>query len=229
MEKIAPTLTAEGLRYLQRLSQGDDIDAIVDSLARHPQTLALEQRTSYHFCHPRHLLQALSHRSFIHEQNRGLESNERLEFLGDSLLAILVTQQLFHRHGQLPEGDLSKIRGALVNESTLAQIARSLELEQMILLGKGEFHRKDRKENQAIVADAFESLLAAIYLDSTLDTCLKCINNMLLNFDQDFFSDHHLLDFDAKTRLQELSLQHYQTTPEYRSIESSKDHRPYFR
>lgn len=227
MDKKVQMLSAEGLNYLKWLKQPQGVAAVMDSFSSSPQVAQLQCKIDYRFKDNQHLFQALCHRSFIHEQKHGLCSNERLEFLGDSLLAILVTQELFYRYPEYTEGELSKIRGALVNEDMLAQIAHFLGLPEMIFLGKGELARRE-KVGLSLWADTFESLIAAVYLDSSLLCCLQCLRKILLDFDSDFFSDKHLLTFDAKTRLQELALKHYKVTPEYRSQEMRKDGKAYF-
>ena len=223
MGKRTRSLSSEGLDYLKLLKQPKGLVAIMDSFPSHLQIIQLQHKSNYRFKNYRYLFQALCHRSFIHEQKQDLCSNERLEFLGDSLLGALVTKELFHRYPGLREGDLSKIRGALVNKDKLSEIAQFLGLPDMIFLGKGELGGDKKKIHSSLWADAFESLIAAIYLDSSILDCFECLKKVLLSFDSNFFSDKHLLTFDPKTKLQELSLKHYKVLPTYRSQELKKD------
>ncbi|WP_084126029.1 ribonuclease III [Demequina sp. NBRC 110054] len=114
------------------------------------------------------LVLALTHRSFAYEAG-GLPTNERLEFLGDSVLGIVVTDHLYHAHPDLPEGELAKMRAACVSQKSLAAIARQIELGPCVLLGKGETstggHNKD-----SILCDAFEAILGAVYLTHGIET-----------------------------------------------------------
>ena len=227
MCKKPRSLSSQGLDYLKLLKRPEGVATVMDSFPHHPQIIQLQNKINYRFHDYGYLFQALCHRSFIHEQKQGLGSNERFEFLGDSLLGILVTKELFHRYPDLTEGDLSKIRGALVNKDRLSEVSQFIGLPDMIFLGKGELAHK-KEVDSSLWADAFESFIAAIYLDSSLLNCLECLKKVLLDFDRDFFSDKHLLTFDSKTKLQELSLKYYKVLPTYRSQELKKDGKSYF-
>ena len=223
--EISP-LSVWGVDYLKRMG-AQALPQFLCEFSGHPLVFEFEQKIGHRFQNGQHLLEALCHRSFINEQQLGLNSNERLEFLGDSLLGALVTDELFRRHPELPEGELSKIRGALVNQQKLAQVAGFLQLSDMVLLGRGEYRRKG-EEAPSILADCLEAIIAAIYLDSSLENCLSCLRKILLDFDSDFFSAQNLQDFDAKSRLQEFSFKYYKMAPVYRSRELVKEGRPYF-
>lgn len=132
----------------------------------------LEKRIGYEFKDRVYLEKALTHSSYSNEvKSKGgyAECNERLEFLGDSVLSILVSEYLFTRFGSSQEGDLTKIRAAVVCEKALAKYATSIELGKFLRLGHGE-EMNNGRERASIIADAFEALLAAIYLDSGNNT-----------------------------------------------------------
>lgn len=121
---------------------------------------------------------ALVHRSYANEHNT--PSNERLEFLGDAVLEIIITDEIFKRFELLPEGDLSKIRAAIVAEEPLASLGREIGLDKYLLLGKGE-EKDGGREKDSILSDAFEALIAAIYLDKGYETAREFILNLTRN------------------------------------------------
>ncbi len=129
----------------------------------------IQKIIGYKFKNPQLLENAFIHSSFANE-NRCL-SNERLEFLGDSVLSIIVTDKIYH-HFKRPEGELSKIRATLVSEASLSKIMNGLELGEFLLVGKGLSHTKP---TNAMIADAFEALVAAIYLDSSLESAKEFV------------------------------------------------------
>src|SRR6059058_4752757 len=106
---------------------------------------------------------AVTHRSFAYE-NGGLPTNERLEFLGDSVLGLVVTEELFRRHPDLPEGQLAKLRAAVVNSRALAEVARTLDVGRFLRLGRGE-EASGGRDKSSILADAVEALIGAVYVD----------------------------------------------------------------
>src|SRR5881394_730740 len=106
---------------------------------------------------------AITHRSFAYE-NGGLPTNERLEFLGDSVLGLVITEELYRRHPDLPEGQLAKLRAAVVNSRALADVARGLDLGRFLRLGRGE-EASGGRDKSSILADAVEALIGAYYLD----------------------------------------------------------------
>jgi ribonuclease-3 len=169
------------------------------------------------------LHRALTHRSYAYE-NGGLPTNERLEFLGDSVLGVVITTALFQNHPDLPEGQLAKLRASVVNMRALADVARRLSphgLGPYLLLGKGE-ETTGGRDKASILADTLEALLGAVYLQYGLDTAAKVI--------------HHLFDplmaesagrgaaLDWKTSLQELTAALGLGVPEYRIDEAGPDH-----
>lgn len=154
----------------------------------------LQDVTSYRFAEPAWLAQALTHRS------ASTTNNERLEFLGDSVLNFVIAEEVFHRRPDSPEGDLSRLRANLVNKQSLAEIARAIDLGNHIQLGSGELksggHRRD-----SILADALEALFGAIYLDGGFAAARDVIVRLYAARLSDLPSAHELKD--PKTRLQE--------------------------
>ena len=123
------------------------------------------------------LILALTHRSFAYEAG-GLPTNERLEFLGDSVLGVVVTDHLYHAHPDLPEGDLAKMRAACVSQRALAEVARAMELGPCVLLGKGE-RTTGGHDKDSILCDAFEALLGAVYLTHGIETSREVVLRLL--------------------------------------------------
>lgn len=169
---------------------------------------------------PELLKLALTHRSYAYEFG-GLPTNERLEFLGDSVLGLVVTEELYERFPDLDESRLSPLRSGVVNMRALASIARSLELGAALLIGKGEELTGGRDKN-SILADAFEALVGAIYLDLGFEVCRKVILELMKDVIEEAISRGSGLD--GKTALQELVAASGWQPPEYRVTESGPDH-----
>lgn len=172
---------------------------------------------------PELLERALTHRSFAYE-NGGLPTNERLEFLGDSVLGVVITTALFHNHPDLPEGQLAKLRASVVNMRALAGVARELGpygLGPYLLLGKGEETTGGRNK-ASILADTLEALLGAIYLQYGLDTVVLVIHRLFDPLMADSASRGAGLDW--KTSLQELTAALGLGVPEYQIDEAGPDH-----
>jgi ribonuclease III len=167
---------------------------------------------------------ALTHRSFAFEQGLDL-TNERLEFLGDSVLGVVITTALFHNHPDLPEGQLAKLRAAIVNMQALADVARSLDLGDMVLLGRGE-ELSGGREKPSILADALEAVFGAVYLDQGLDVARSMIER-LFRPRMDAYARGEG-DRDYKTMLQELASQQVRSMPDYRLQERGPDHEKEF-
>ena len=141
----------------------------------------LEEKLQYKFYDRGLLSEALNHSSYANEhRNAKVNSNERLEFLGDSVLGFVTAEFLFKTYGKLPEGDLTRIRAALVCEQSLYEVARSLELGQYLKLGKGE-EAGGGRERQSILADATEAVFAAVYLDGGMERVRQLIYRVLLS------------------------------------------------
>jgi ribonuclease III len=163
---------------------------------------------------------SLTHRSFAFEQ--GLqETNERLEFLGDAVLGLVVTDLAYQRFPDLPEGELAKLRAATVNMITLADVARELGLGGQILLGKGE-ELSGGRDKTSILADAMEAVLGAVYLDRGLDVARRLVERLFWPRMEAYARGEG--DRDYKTGLQELAAQDIGTVPQYRVEERGPDH-----
>jgi ribonuclease-3 len=168
---------------------------------------------------------ALMHRSFAYE-NGGLPTNERLEFLGDSVLGLIVTDTLFRKHPDLPEGNLAKLRAAVVNSRALAGVARGLRLGSYIRLGKGEESTGGR-DKSSILADTLEAVIGAVYLDGGMEAADPLVHRL---FDPVIARSARLgAGLDWKTSLQELTAAEELGGPEYLVDESGPDHQKSFR
>jgi ribonuclease III len=168
---------------------------------------------------------ALMHRSFAYE-NGGLPTNERLEFLGDSVLGLIVTDTLFRSYPDLPEGQLAKLRAAVVNMRALAGVARGLELGSYVQLGKGEEGTGGR-DKSSILADTLEAVIGAVYLDQGLEAADALVHRL---FDPVIARSARLgAGLDWKTSLQELTASEILGAPEYHVEESGPDHQKSFR
>ena len=162
----------------------------------------LEKKLNYTFRDPSLLAEALSHSSYANEHRAaGLNSNERLEFLGDSVLGFVTAEFLFARHPNLPEGDLTRIRAALVCEQSLYEVARKLDLGRYLRLGRGEEAGGGRTRT-SILADATEAVFAAVYLDGGIGAASALIHRLLLDAEKEEAVEERRRDY--KTALQEL-------------------------
>ena len=170
------------------------------------------------------LFQALTHRSYAYE-NGGLPTNERLEFLGDSVLGIVVTAALYRRHPELPEGQLAKLRAAVVNMRALAGVGRTLELGQYLMLGRGE-EASGGRDKSSILADTVEALIGAVYLESGIEVATVFVHRLV---DPLLDSSAELgAGLDWKTSLQELTAIAALGVPEYVVAEEGPDHAKLF-
>jgi ribonuclease-3 len=170
------------------------------------------------------LFQALTHRSYAYE-NGGLPTNERLEFLGDSVLGLVVTSALYRRHPEKPEGELAKLRAAVVNMRALAGVGRALGLGQYILLGRGE-DASNGKDKASILADTVEALIGAVYLEHGIETATVLVHRLV---DELLDSSAELgAGLDWKTSLQELTATSALGVPEYAVTEEGPDHAKLF-
>jgi ribonuclease III len=183
------------------------------------QLAALQEKLRYTFRNVDLLSTALTHRSYVNENPQlNMSDNERLEFLGDAVLGLGVSDLLMKKHADFDEGALSKIRSLMVNEKPLADLAVKLGLGECLLLGKGEEHSGGRAK-ESLLANALEAVIAAIYLDSSFSktkTFLKQLMKPLL--------DDETLNaqcFDYKTALQELCQKKYKSAPLYTVLDSS--------
>ena len=159
----------------------------------------LEEKLGYRFKDRGLLEHAMTHSSYANEhRGAGLTSNERLEFLGDSVLGLVVADYLYKKHPDMPEGELTRTRAALVCEGSLHEAAQGLELGRYLRLGKGEDAGGGRKR-PSILADAAEAMLAAVYLDGGMEAVRPIIRALILDKEQEKAADR-----DYKTALQEL-------------------------
>jgi len=171
------------------------------------------------------LERALTHRSYAYE-NGGLPTNERLEFLGDAVLGLIVTDTLYNEHPDLPEGQLAKLRAAVVQMRALAGVARDLKLGRYVRLGRGEEGTGGR-DKPSILADTLEAVIGAVYLDRGLEAACRLVHRL---FDPVIASSAQLgAGLDWKTSLQELTASELLGVPEYRVEESGPDHQKLFR
>ena len=180
----------------------------------------LEKKLNYTFRNQELLREALNHSSYANEhRSQGLGSNERLEFLGDSVLGFVTAEYLFARHPDLPEGDLTRIRAALVCEQSLHEVAQKLNLGSYLKLGKGE-ETGGGRTRPSILADATEALLAAVYLDGGIGSARKIIRKFILDSEEEKSASR-----DYKTALQELVQRESGQVLTYRLTgESGPDH-----
>lgn len=185
--------------------------------------LEIETKLGYEFNSKGLLEEALRHSSYVNEQpDVDLRDNERFEFLGDAVLNLIVGHILMERHPNLREGDLSRTRANLVNESRLAIIARSLDLGTFIRLGRGEIQTDGRGKN-SILAGAFEALVAAVYLDGGFKAAFKIIENSFVPI---LDLVHSPTDsYDYKSQLQEWVQEKQGEIPNYKVVrEDGPDH-----
>ena len=188
----------------------------------------LTRKLSYEFKNTDLLVESLRHSSFVNEQpDTDLKDNERLEFLGDAVLNLIVGHILMQRYPDLKEGDLSRMRANLVNETQLASIAQGIDLGAYIQLGKGEIQSQGWNK-QSILANTFEAVIAAVYIDGGFDAAFKIIDghfSFLINSVATPTANH-----DFKSQIQELVQMEYRSIPIYTVIhESGPDHDKTFR
>ncbi len=183
----------------------------------------LEKALGYRFQDETLLREALRHSSYANEHRGGEStSNERLEFLGDSVLGFVTAEFLFRRHPDAPEGDLTRIRARLVCEESLHEAAQKLGLGQYLCLGRGE-EAGGGRERASILADATEAVIAAVYLDGGIDAAVELIHRLLLDEAAEARVAEKRRDY--KTALQELVQRKPGQTPAYRLTgESGPDH-----
>jgi len=181
---------------------------------------ALAARLDWEVADPDLLVQALAHRSWCAE-NAGMTSNERLEFLGDAVLGLVVTDHLFRVYPHLPEGELAKVRASVVNSAALAEVAAELGVGHAVLLGKGE-DQSGGREKPSILADAMEALLGAIYLDRGRAVVSTLIMRLLGARIEEAAAGPGGQDY--KTRLQELCARAFDQLPSYSVADRGPDH-----
>ena len=179
----------------------------------------LEEKLHYHFKNKELLITALTHSSYANESKTPTLYNERLEFLGDSVLSVVVANYLFH-HSTRPEGELSRMRASLVSEDALFQFAQEIDLGEYLRLGRGE-ERCGGRTRPSVVSDAFEAVIAALYLDGGME--------IAKNFILPFITEGKHAEADYKTRLQEIVQQNPEEKLSYVvEQESGPDHDKHF-
>lgn len=170
--------------------------------------------------------QAFTHRSYLNETKQKISSNERLEFLGDSVLSFIVSNYLYNKYPHYNEGILTNLRSQLVNTKSLAQIARELNFGVLLKLSKGEEDSKGR-QNQSLLADSFEAYIGALFLDQGIDTVYEFLNKVLLPKADNFVKNKAFKD--PKSLLQEKIQAKGKTSPQYKVIkESGPAHAKFF-
>jgi ribonuclease-3 len=174
------------------------------------------------------LKQAVVHRSYLNEHPEfKLGHNERLEFLGDAVLEIIVTQNLYFSFPDTPEGDLTNWRASLVNAKMLYEVAKGLGVEEYLYLSKGEAQDRNKKSRHYILADALEAIIGAIYLDQGLKTATKFVEKNIITKLDNILKEQ--LYLDPKSRFQELSQEKTGITPSYKLLsETGPDHAKIF-
>ncbi len=181
----------------------------------------LAERLGHAFADLSLLQHALAHRSWCGEQDGGAPSNERLEFLGDAVLGLVVARHTYERFPDFPEGKLAKVRSAVVNARVLAQVAAGLGVGDVLLLGRGEESSGGRTK-ASILADAFEAILGSVYLDAGWDAAERLVLRELGDAIERAGLEPD--DFDHKSRLQEKAVHDGDGTPRYVVEGSGPDH-----
>ena len=188
---------------------------------------SLEKKLGYSFRNKAYLSEALNHSSYANEhRSQGMNSNERLEFLGDSVLGFVTAEFLFLGHPDLPEGDLTRMRAALVCEESLHEVAQTLELGTYLKLGRGE-EAGGGRARVSILADAVEAVFAAVYLDSGMEAASRLIHRVLLDKEKEEVVEEKRKDY--KTALQEFVQRQPDQSLTYRMVgEQGPDHNKTF-
>ena len=189
---------------------------------RKNQLLSFQQNLKINFKNLDLLELAFHHRSYANEHGNYLLNNERLEFLGDSVLGMVVATYLYDSMSNHPEGDLAKIKSVVVSEMTLSEIALNIGIDKCLSLGKGEEHSGGRQK-KAILADAMEAVFGAYYLDSGFRNVEKLILELLVPEIEKVWENRHHKDF--KTMLQEFYQKKYKQCPKYNLVnKTGPDH-----
>lgn len=185
-------------------------------------TTDLEKKLGIIFKKKSLLVESLTHRSYLNENPEYKQSNERLEFLGDSVLSLLTSTKLFQLFPQFPEGQLTNLRSNLVRAKTLATVSKTLGLGDYLLLSHGE-EKSGGRANESLLADLFEAVLGAIYLDRGIETASKFLEKELFSLIPTAAQETSI--FDYKSRLQEKTQEQTQASPQYKvAKETGPDH-----
>ncbi|PIU03592.1 ribonuclease III [Candidatus Shapirobacteria bacterium CG08_land_8_20_14_0_20_39_18] len=186
----------------------------------------LEKKLFYAFDHSDLLFRALTHRSYLNEhQDKKLQSNERLEYLGDAVLELLISRKIYEDYPDLPEGDLTALRAKIVCTKTLSEIAKELELGKFLLLSRGEDEGGGR-DNQTLLANCLEAIIGAVYLDQGFEAADKFVKKHFLPKIPVILGNNLK---DAKSLFQEIVQEKEKVTPNYKVIqEVGPDHAKIF-
>jgi ribonuclease-3 len=172
------------------------------------------------------LKRALTHRSYLNENRDVEKNNERLEFLGDAVLELIISEHLYTKYPKRPEGDLTSFRSAIVRTESLADASRELEYGKYLYMSKGEEETGGRDKDY-ILANTFEAVLGAIYLDQGYSKCKDLVNKILISKIPNIVKNR--LDIDSKTKIQEIAQAKYKKTPTYSVLkEYGPDHNKKF-
>ncbi len=188
-----------------------------------------EEKIGFVFKNKDLLTQSLIHRSYLNEHpNFRLGQNERLEFLGDAVLELIITEFLYHKYPNEQEGTMTNWRASLVNSKMLTLVAKNLKIEDYLFLSKGEEKDKSVKARRLILANSVEALIGAIYLDQGIEQAKKFIEKYFLIHFKDILKNK--LYLDPKSRFQEVAQEKLSITPSYKLIsESGPDHAKVFK
>jgi ribonuclease III len=192
------------------IGAGEDIAGLIDTLGGDVDRALVEL--------------AMTHRSYAYE-NGGLPTNERLEFLGDAVLGVVITEELYRRHPDLPEGQLAKLRAAIVNSRALAAVGRTMKLGHYVKLGRGE-EASGGRDKSSIIADAVEAIIGAYYLDRGTEPTRALVLRLFAEALDNAATLGAGLDW--KTSLQELAAERSLGSPDYVVLESGPDHQKAF-
>lgn len=161
---------------------------------------------------------AFTHRSYLNENKEAIQSNERLEFLGDSILSYIVSSSIYDEFGNLPEGELTSLRSVLTNTQTLYEVSSSLGLGNELLMSKGE-EESGGRSNKTILANTYEAVVGGLYLDQGIDAAKEFVTKTILERADEFIDSQGLKD--PKSKLQEFIQEKFKTSPEYNVLEES--------
>ncbi len=191
------------------------------------KTEEFEKATGLKFKNKDLLKRSLTHRSFLNEgDTEGLKHNERLEFLGDAVLELVISEHLFKEYADRPEGELTSFRAAVVRADSLAKASKKLGVGEFLLMSKGE-EMTGGREKDYLLANAFEAIVGALYLDQGYDAVKDFLHKHLVS--QIATIVKYRLDIDSKTKLQEKTQNIFKTTPNYKVIqEKGPDHEKTF-
>lgn len=178
----------------------------------------MKKIADYAFKNPKLLLTALTHRSALNENKKLKQSYERLEFLGDAVLEIVISDHLYHTHPDVAEGDLTHLRSQIVQTRTLATAAKNIKLDQFLIISSGEKKAKGH-QNPSLLADCFESVIGAIYLDQGLKKAQTFIKKHLVTNIDKILSTAQVTDY--KSQFQEFVQSKLKHTPVYKVIKTS--------